>query len=89
MIIDTLVNFEVVASFEDPYQLLDQIKSFSGSIFLVDIGMPSISGIELTRKIRKADNHAKVILLTSNTDMQHVKLGLSVGVQGYLTKRVD
>lgn len=88
LIVDTLANMQVVKSTSDPYAILSDISALKGSIYLMDISMPAMSGIELSRKIRKEDHNARIILLTSNADIQHIKLGISAGISGYLTKNV-
>jgi hypothetical protein len=45
--------------FEDPVQALQMLKSGDYTLALVDIGMPVLNGIELTRRLRAAERQSK------------------------------
>ncbi|GAB1370504.1 response regulator transcription factor [Candidatus Kapaibacterium sp.] len=55
-------------------------------IALLDIMMPSKTGIEVTKLIKKNLPDTLVVLLTAFEDASHIELALSAGADGYLTK---
>ena len=64
-------------------------KASQGGVDLVilDLVMPSLSGIELTRKLREAGLHTPIIMLTGQKKEEIDKvLGLEVGADDYVTK---
>lgn len=55
--------------FRNGFSLLDSIVTQGRyEIYILDIIMPDINGIELGAEIRKKDNDSKIILLTSSSD---------------------
>jgi DNA-binding response OmpR family regulator len=55
-------------------------------LILLDIMLPELSGIEVLRRLRKAENYTPVILLTArNTTLDKV-MGLDQGANDYITK---
>src|ERR1700733_3375314 len=58
------------------------------ALVITDWSMPDISGIELCQRIRRdfQQFYAYVILLTSNTEKEHVIEGLAAGADDNLTK---
>ena len=57
-------------------------------IAIVDIGLPSLDGIEVTRQIKKAIPNLKVIMLTASDSDRHVVEALDAGADGYVLKEV-
>ncbi len=78
---------------EDPVRALEMLKSGDYALALVDIGMPVLNGIELTRRLRAAERqsgtHTPVIALTasygSEEDIGRYRMA---GMDGQLTKPV-
>ncbi|MGD9608705.1 MAG: response regulator [Desulfovibrionaceae bacterium] len=79
---------------EDGDQVLDALAGESFDVVLMDIQMPRVSGVEATRRIRKAtepgiDPRIPVIALTAHAmagDREHY---LASGMDAYLSKPVD
>lgn len=55
-------------------------------LVLLDVSMPGLDGIQALEKIRSADPHAAVVMLTSLTNRQTVEHCLQLGALGYLRK---
>lgn len=55
-------------------------------IAVVDIGMPELDGIEVTRRIREAVPVTKVLVLTMHESGGLVRRALDAGASGYLLK---
>jgi len=53
---------------------------------LLDIGLPSLNGIEAARQIRKLVPESKIIYLTAETSAKVVEVALSMGAEGYVLK---
>lgn len=56
-------------------------------VILMDITLPDISGIEVTRQLTKAGSQSKIIALTIHEDEQFFFEMLQVGASGYVPKR--
>jgi DNA-binding response OmpR family regulator len=71
-----------VSSGEDA---LDVIGRRPTDIVLVDLMLPGIDGLELTRRIRRT-NDVPIVVLTARNDTHDVVAGLEAGADDYVTK---
>jgi DNA-binding NarL/FixJ family response regulator len=55
-------------------------------VAVVDIGMPELDGVEVTRQIREAVPNTKVLVLTMHESDQMISRALDAGASGYLLK---
>jgi two-component system, NarL family, response regulator NreC len=79
-------GFAVVAESEDGISAIDGVKKHKPDIAIIDIGMPDLNGIEVTRKIRSETTATKVIALSMHADRRFVMGVLEAGAKGYLLK---
>ena len=63
-------------------------KTLSPQVVLMDLRMPVLGGVEATRRIRAANSHCQVIVLTTFEDDDEVFGALRAGAVGYLLKDV-
>lgn len=81
-------KFEVVGVFNNPLEGVDAIKTLRPNILLVDINMHPISGIDVTKLVKKFSPGTKVIAVSLLTQPAIVKI-IKAGATGYLTKSSD
>lgn len=74
-----------VEVFEDGTSLWNRFLEKPADLLILDIMMPGMSGLELTKKIREISNVPIVILTARDTDMDYV-LGINSGSDDYMTK---
>jgi putative two-component system response regulator len=67
---------------------IDILKQKKVDIVLSDVGLPGISGIELTKKLETMYLDIPVVLLTGLSDLSSVKRALRNGASDYLIKPV-
>jgi DNA-binding NarL/FixJ family response regulator len=79
-------TFAVVAEAEDGLTAYEGIKKHKPEIAILDIGMPGLNGIEVTRKIRTDLAATKVIALSMHADRHFIMGVLEAGADGYLLK---
>jgi diguanylate cyclase (GGDEF)-like protein len=68
---------------------LQQYEEKQPDLMLLDVMLPGISGIEVTRRIRSNGMHDKyvpIIMLTAKSEVKDVVAGLSVGADDYIVK---
>lgn len=65
---------------------LEQVEALQPDLVLMDIHLPDISGIEVSRRILDAHTGIKVMVFTSDVTRATVDKALKVGVSGYLSK---
>jgi two-component system response regulator DevR len=79
-------DIEVVGEASDARELLTQVDSFSPEIILMDIKLPEVDGIELTRQIKQKQPSCNVIMLTLYDEFLTQAIG--AGATGYLLKDI-
>jgi DNA-binding NarL/FixJ family response regulator len=89
--ISTLIKstdgFILNGAFGDCQALLKNLADISPDVFLMDISMPGMSGIECTAKIKSACPEANIIMLTVYEDDTQIFDSLRAGASGYILKR--
>lgn len=72
-------------------EALEFIEMEMPDLFVVDVMMPGMSGIELTQALRAAPKTAQhpIIMVSARTDKDSVNAGLSSGANLYLSKPVS
>ena len=79
-------EWEVVAQTGDGLQVIPLIQSTAPHVVCMDISMPGMNGIELTRSILQQWPHIKVVALSAHDDQRHVLDMLDAGASAYVTK---
>jgi two-component system nitrate/nitrite response regulator NarL len=72
-----------------PEQGLEEIPDLLIDIILLDLRMPSMSGLEVLKAIKESNNQTPVVMLTTSTDEKDLRDCLKHGAQGYLLKDMD
>lgn len=73
-----------------PQNALAQLNATTPDLFILDVMMPNIDGIELCRQLRSRAETARtpVIMLSANYDPSTIATGLAAGATEYLTKPI-
>jgi CheY-like chemotaxis protein len=75
----------------DGLDALDKLKSRSFDLVLTDIRMPRMDGLEFVRKVRLDLNESTlpIIIISTKGCEEDIKLGMSLGASGYLSKPIS
>ena len=79
-------EIKVVAEVSNGKELLDLPTDLKVDIFLVDISMPILNGIEATKKLKRIRKNAKVIILSMYDDRVSVERAIRAGASGFVIK---
>ena len=85
IILDVDDEFEVIGTAANGNEAIKIARKQNPDVFLMDIQMPEMDGIEAT-KIIVEENLGKVLILTTFDDDELVKQALKNGAKGYLIK---
>jgi DNA-binding NarL/FixJ family response regulator len=86
MIMDAEPDLEVVAEAADGEQAVAACGRFAPNVVLMDIRMPSMDGLEATRRILASGDGPRVIILTTFDIDEYVFESLRAGASGFLLK---
>jgi DNA-binding response OmpR family regulator len=78
-------GYEVIAAHDGP-EALALAWARSPDLAILDITMPGMTGVEVTRALREGQFTRPVILLTALTQNADVAAGAAAGADAYLTK---
>lgn len=77
---------EVVGEASDGLQAVVQAELLQPDLILLDLGLPTINGIEAARRIRKLLPNCKILFFTQNRSHEIAQGALRTGANGYLLK---
>lgn len=86
MMLGLLGGIEVVGSAVDGADALRQVEACDPDVVLMDLSMPTMDGVEATRRLTARGGRARVVVLTTYADDEWVFGALQAGARGYLTK---
>ena len=79
-------GMEVVATAESAEDILGFYEENKPDVLLLDIRMPSVSGLDALETLRKAHPDAKVAMLTTSELEEDIFRALKLGANGYIPK---
>lgn len=77
---------EIIGEAADGYELLELMKERSPDVLLLDVSMPGMSGIEITKVVKRDYPETGVLILTANEDKYTLTSALKAGALAYLSK---
>lgn len=87
--IDLQEDLTVVGDAEDGATAVDLAERTCPDVILLDLKMPGVDGVAALRELRRRDNPAKVLIITSFTEPSTVLPAVRAGAAGYVYKDVD
>ncbi|HBG17022.1 MAG TPA: DNA-binding response regulator [Firmicutes bacterium] len=79
-------GIELVGEAGSGEEALTEIQALQPEIVVVDLHLPGMGGVELTRKIREVCVNAKIIILSSFSEEDEVIDAIEAGALSYLLK---
>jgi DNA-binding NarL/FixJ family response regulator len=79
-------SLQIIAEVSDGLEAVQQAQELKPDLILLDIGLPTLNGIEAARKIRKLAPESKIIFVTQESFADVLQEALSTGAQGYVLK---
>ena len=91
LILQGAPNIEIVGEAvagDQGVRLFERLVATDGvDVVVTDLGLPDISGLEVTRRIKALRPQTRVLLLTMHADDEHIRGMLEQGADGYLLKQ--
>ena len=80
-------KYEIRGIVTDGRALLKAIEEHAPDIAIVDISLPLLNGLDVSRQLRKHHPTVKIIILTMHSDPSCVTEAFRIGVSGYVLKQ--
>jgi CheY-like chemotaxis protein len=79
-------ELQVVGEASDGLEALQMAVELRPDLILLDIGLPSLNGIEVARQMRSRVPESKIIFLTQESSADVAEEALRLGARGYVAK---
>jgi DNA-binding NarL/FixJ family response regulator len=79
-------ELQVIGEATDGLEALRMAEELRPELILLDIGLPSLNGIEAARRICQVAPGVKLLFVSQISDIEIVRKALTTGAQGYLLK---
>jgi len=79
-------TLQVISEATNGLEAVGKALELQPDLVLLDIGLPAMNGIEVTRHIFRVAPGAKIIFVTENNDRAVMKAAMSTGACGYVVK---
>ncbi len=86
LVVGAQPDLTVVGEANDGREAVAMTEKLKPDVVVMDIGMPSLNGIEACRKIRAALPETQVVMLSMHSDEGYVLRALKAGAKAYLLK---
>jgi DNA-binding NarL/FixJ family response regulator len=86
MLLDAEEGFSVVGVAKDGLEAMRLVEKLLPHILLVDLAMPNLSGLEVTRQVHNRHPQVRVIVLSMHANEAYVIEALRNGALGYALK---
>ena len=77
---------EVVGEASDGGEAIERAREVMPEVVLMDLQLPTVSGVEATRQIVAESPHVKVLVLSASAEEADVLEAVKAGASGYLLK---
>ena len=79
-------DFEICGEAENGKEAIEKALELRPDLIVLDIGLPSLNGIEAARRIRKLSPESRILFLSQELSADVVQEALSAGARGYVVK---
>jgi DNA-binding NarL/FixJ family response regulator len=86
MVVDAQPDLSVIAEADNGREAVAMAQALKPDVVVMDIGMPSLNGIEAARQIRGSLPDTQIVMLSMHSDEGYVLRSLKAGAKAYLLK---
>jgi DNA-binding NarL/FixJ family response regulator len=79
-------DLQVICEVSDGLEAVQKAEELKPDLILLDVGLPTINGIEAARRILKQAPQSKIIFLSQESSADVVAEALGLGARGYVLK---
>jgi DNA-binding NarL/FixJ family response regulator len=82
-------DLSVVGEAASGQEAIDLVERLKPALLIVDLRMPGLDGLEVTRQVSRRSPHTRVLILSMHANEAYVTEGLRSGATGYVLKDTD
>lgn len=82
-------GFEIIGEAADAKDFFDLLKKSQPDIAILDIALPGMSGIEITKKLHFEFPGVRILILSMHTSEEFIFNAINSGARGYLPKNTS
>ena len=79
-------ELQVVGEASDGLEAVHKTTELQPDLIVLDLGLPTLNGIEAARQIRKLTPESKILFVTQESSADVVQIAMSSGARGYVLK---
>lgn len=79
-------DISIIAEADSGKDAIELVKEMNPDVVLMDINLPDIDGIVVTKFLKASFPHTKVLALTMYSEVEYIKNFFSAGGTGYINK---
>ncbi len=79
-------NFSVVGEAAEGLAVIEMVERLKPNVLIVDVMMPGVNGLEVTRQVRQRSPETRVVILSMYANEAYVLEALRIGAAGYVLK---
>ena len=85
-LLETEPDIKLVGEAEDGLETVRLVEQLRPDVLIVDLVMPGLGGLEITRQVRKSSPQTRVVILSMHANEAYVLEALRNGALGYVLK---
>jgi DNA-binding NarL/FixJ family response regulator len=79
-------HLQIIAEVADGQEAVRQAAELKPALILLDIGLPSLNGLDVARQVRELSPDSKILFVTQESSPEFGQETLSLGASGFVTK---
>jgi DNA-binding NarL/FixJ family response regulator len=84
--VESRPEFQVIGEASDGLHAVRKAEELQPDLIVLDIGLPTLNGIEAARRIRKLSPESKILFVSQESAAEVVQQALALGALGYVVK---
>jgi len=82
-------GFEIIGEASESREMFDLLRQLQPDIAVLDITLPGLSGIEITKKLHSDYPGIRILILSMHTSEEFIFNAINSGARGYLPKNTS
>jgi DNA-binding NarL/FixJ family response regulator len=79
-------ELQIIGEVTDGLEAVQRAEELQPDLIVLDIGLPSLNGIEVARRVRKSSPKSKMLFVSQESSDDVVQEALRTGAHGYVVK---